>query len=523
MSATAEPCERLVLVLGDQLDADSAAFDGFRPDRDAVLMVEAREEACRVPQHGQRLVLFFSAMRHFREGLVDRGRRVHYVELEDPANRGSFAAEIPRWIAATGALRLVVLEPGDHRVLQDLERAADGAGCRLEVRPDRHFLCPRDDFDAYARGRRRLLMEGFYRRMRRSHGLLMEDGEPAGGRWNFDRDNRRPFGPEGPGEVPRPRGFAPDDLTRQVMAMVERCFPGHPGRLQGFDYPVTAGQARQALADFVEHRLARFGAYQDAMATSQPYLYHSRLSCVLNLHLLDPRDALAAAVEAWEDGRAPLNAVEGFVRQILGWREFVRGIYWREMPGYAALNALEADLPVPAFLWTGDTEMNCVRQCVGQLVEHAYAHHIQRLMVLGLFTMLLGARPYDVHRWHLSMYADAVDWVSLPNVLGMSQYGDGGIVGTKPYSASGRYIGRMSDYCRGCRFDPTRATGEDACPLTTLYWDFLSRNRNRIGANARMGFQFRNLDRKSNSERRAIRARAGRLRERFAADTYLPE
>ncbi len=357
--------------------------------------------------------------------------------------------------------------------------------------------------------------------MRRRYGILMTADEPTGGQWNFDRDNRESFGSDGPAQIKAPRSFRRDDVTRTVIYMVERRFPNSPGSLDAFDYPVTRDQARAALRDFVEHRLANFGTYQDAMVTGQPYLYHSRLSCVLNLHLLDPRDAISAAVDAYEAGAAPINAVEGFVRQILGWREFIRGVYWLKMPGYAELNALHADRPMPAFMWTGETEMNCIRQSVGQLIDHAYAHHIQRLMVLGLFAMLLGVRPYDVHRWHMSMYADAIDWVSLPNVLGMSQYGDGGIVGSKPYSASGNYINKMSDYCAGCRYNPKTATGDDACPFTTLYWDFLSRNRQRIRGNRRMGFQLKNLDRKDDDDRRAIRKRAEMLKSEMTAETYL--
>jgi deoxyribodipyrimidine photolyase-related protein len=303
--------------------------------------------------------------------------------------------------------------------------------------------------------------------------------------------------------------------------MVARRFPDNPGKLESFDYPVTRAQAYAALRDFIKHRLANFGTYQDAMVTGHPYLYHSRLSCVLNLHLLDPRDAIDAAVDAYEEGAAPLNSVEGFVRQILGWREFIRGIYWLKMPRYAELNALDADLPMPAFMWTAETEMNCIRQSVGQLIDHAYAHHIQRLMVLGLFAMLLGVRPYDVHRWHMSMYADAIDWVSLPNVLGMSQYGDGGIVGTKPYAASGNYINRMGDYCDGCRYNPKVAVGDDACPFTTLYWDFLARNRREISGNRRMVFQLKNLDRKDDDELRAIGRRAHKLKTELTSRSYL--
>ena len=303
--------------------------------------------------------------------------------------------------------------------------------------------------------------------------------------------------------------------------MVGREFADSPGRLDHFDYPVTHEQALAALRDFVKHRLEKFGTYQDAMVTGHPYLYHSRLSCVLNLHLLDPRKAIDGAIQAYNKKDAPINALEGFVRQILGLREFVRGIYWLKMPEYAEMNALEADLPMPAFMWTAETEMNCLHQCVGQLIDHAYAHHIQRLMVMGLFSLLLGVRPYEVHQWHLSMYADAIDWVSLPNVLGMIQYGDGGVIGTKPYSASGNYINKMSDYCKGCRYDPKQPVEEKACPFTTLYWDFLSRNRNRLKNNPRMGLQFKNLDRKSDAERKSIRKKADRLKEELTRDTYL--
>ena len=496
MAADASGLRNLVVVLGDQLDRRSAAFDGFTKDADAVLMMEVAEEASYLPQHKIRLALFFSAMRHFRDELRSRGLTVHYAALDDEDNRGGFAAEIERWARLTRPARLVVLKPGDYRVEQAIRACANTLNCALEIRDDRHFLCSPTEFAEFAEGRRSLVLEGFYRTMRRRHAILMDGDEPVGGRWNFDADNRAAFGKAGPGRIKAPRSFRPDATTEAVLALVARRFPDAPGTLAAFDYPVTHEQARAALRDFIEHRLAHFGRYQDAMASGRPFLWHSRLSCVLNLHLLDPRDAIGAACEAYREGRAPLNSVEGFVRQILGWREYVRGVYWLKMPAYAELNALAAELPVPAFMWTGACEMNCIRQCVGQLIEHAYAHHIQRLMVLGLFAMLLGVRPYAVHQWHLSMYADAIDWVSLPNVLGMSQYGDGGIVGSKPYAASGSYIDRMSDYCRGCRFDPQRAAGDKACPFTTRYRNFLARNRKMLQDSRCMRLQLANLDRK---------------------------
>lgn len=521
MESHEKKARNLVVVLGDQLSDKASAFDDFNQDLDAVLMMEVAEEATYVPQHKIRLALFFSAMRHFRLALEEKGYRVHYTELDDENNRGNFVEEIQRWVKDARPEKLILTKPGDYRVEQNIRKAVKVLDCNLEIRADRDFLCDPDDFLAHAEERKSLLLENFYRQMRRQLGILMTGDNPIGGQWNFDKDNRGSFGPDGPGYIKVPRSFRQDGVTRAVVDMVERHFPDNPGSLHEFDYPVTHEQARAALRDFIEHRLARFGIYQDAMVTGHPYLYHSRLSCVLNLHLLRPRDAIDAAVAAYEADAAPINAVEGFVRQILGWREFIRGIYWLKMPGYAKLNVLDADLPMPAFMWTGETEMNCVKQAVKQLIDHAYAHHIQRLMVLGLFAMLLGVRPHDVHRWHMSMYADAVDWVSLPNVLGMSQYGDGGIVGSKPYAASGRYINQMSDYCSRCRYDPKAATGDNACPFTTLYWDFLSRNRQRIRGNRRMGFQLKNLDRKDDCTRRAIRKRADTLKSGMTVKTYL--
>jgi len=519
--ASGSATRHLVLVLGDQLDTRSSAFVGFDPQADAVLMMEVAEEATYIPQHKIRLALFFSAMRNFRRALEERGITVHYARLEDEDNRGTFAAEIERWVLKTRPDRLVMVQPGDYRVEQAIRQAAKALNVPLEIRADRHFMCDLDTFRDHAEGRRSLRLETFYRDMRRRHDALMAGDHPEGGQWNFDKDNRESFGAGGPGPIRSPRSFQPDTITRDVIAMVERRFAASPGTLAHFDYPVTRDDALAALRDFIEHRLPNFGRYQDAMVSGQPYLYHARLSCVLNLHLLDTCEAIEAAIDAYRAGQAPLNSVEGFVRQILGWREYVRGIYWLKMPAYADLNALDANLPMPAFMWTGETEMNCLRQAVGQLVDHAYAHHIQRLMVLGLFAMLLGVHPYEVHRWHMSMYADAIDWVSLPNVLGMSQYGDGGIVGSKPYAASGNYINKMSDYCAGCRFDPKKATGDDACPFTTLYWDFLARNRTRIAGLRHMGYQLKNLDRKDDAERREIRRQADALKSDLTSDAYL--
>ncbi len=503
----------LVVVLGDQCDLGAAAFDGFDPKLDAVWMAEVAEESTHVWSAKPRIAVFLAAMRHFRDALRARGRRVVYTELEDAANTQTLAGELARALAALRPERVVLTEPGDWRVAQAIDAAADAAGVACEVRTDRHFLCTRAEFRDHALGRKQLRMEFFYREMRRKHGVLLDAaGEPEGGQWNFDHDNRGSFGKAGPGRVRAPRAFPPDAVTREVLALVARRFASHPGDLAEFDWPVTPADAQAALADFIAHRLPQFGEYQDAMWTGEPWLYHSRLSAAMNLKLLDPRAVIAATEQAWREGRVALAGAEGFIRQILGWREYVRGVYWLGMPGYLQRNALGAREPLPAFYWTGDTAMVCLRDAIGQTLRLGYAHHIQRLMVTGLYTLLLGVDPQRVHEWYLAVYVDAVEWVELPNTLGMSQYGDGGVMASKPYVATGKYIQRMSNACAGCRFDPARSTGERACPFTTLYWDFLLRHERRLAANPRMALQVKNLARLGPAERVAIQARAAEIR-----------
>ncbi|HPD17659.1 MAG TPA: cryptochrome/photolyase family protein [Planctomycetota bacterium] len=518
MRPTPRQVRALVLVLGDQLDASSAAFDGFDAAADVVWMAEVGEEAAYVWSHRARIALFLAAMRHFRDALRDRGVAVDYHALDDGAERSGLAAELAEAVRRLKPQRLIVVEPGEWRVKQALTAAAKSLALPLEVRPDRHFLCSHGEFAAHAEGRRRLRLEYFYRQMRRRLGLLVEGRRPIGGQWNYDAANRRSFGKEGPGELPRPLGFPADRVTREAIRLVEQRFVNHPGSLAHFDWPVTPADARRALDDFVENRLAQFGPYEDAMWTGQPWVYHSRLSAPVNLKLLDPRDAVAAVETAYQDGHAPLQSAEAVIRQFIGWREFIRGVYWRCMPDYQESNALGADAPLPWFYWTGETEMACLREVVGQTLALGFAHHIQRLMVAGLFAQLLGVHPFEVHKWFLAVYVDAVDWVTLPNVLGMSQFADGGVMSSKPYVATGRYIQRMSNYCLGCRFDPARPLGHHACPFTTLYWDFLARHEKRLRANRRMGFQVRNLDRLSRDDRAAIRRQAGALRDVLAAE-----
>lgn len=510
----------LVLVLGDQLNQDSAAFDGFDPACDAVWMAEVAKESTHVWSHKARIAMFLSAMRHFHDTLHSQGVTVHYRPLNDVTNRGSFGGELT---ATTGRLRpqrLIWVEPGDWRVQTDLESTARALGVAFEVRPDRHFLCSREAFTRHARGRKQLRMEFFYRELRRQHRVLMEGDEPAGGAWNFDAENREAFGKDGPDPLRSPpRRFPPDATTRQVLALVEDHFAKHPGALHDFDWPVTPTDAELALDDFLTHRLAEFGRWQDAMWTNEPWLFHSRLSAALNLKLLNPRRVIAAAEKAFRSGRVPLPAAEGFIRQILGWREYVRGIYWRHMPGYIGRNALGAQHALPDFYWTGETDMACLRDAIGQTWRYGYAHHIQRLMVTGLFALLWGAHPRRVHEWYLAAYVDAVEWVELPNTLGMSQYADGGLMASKPYIASGKYIQRMSNYCAGCRYDPAQRAGPRACPFTTLYWDFLLRHEALLAKNPRTVMQVRNAVRLTPSQRREITDHAARLRAAIPAAT----
>ncbi|MFM8378985.1 MAG: cryptochrome/photolyase family protein, partial [Planctomycetia bacterium] len=388
------------------------------------------------------------------------------------------------------------------------------AGIPLEIRTDRHFFSSRADFAAHAAGRKQLRLEYFYRPLREKFGVLMDDGEPAGGQWNFDAENRGAFPKTGPGKLPAPKRFAPDAVTRGVLDLVIKRFATHPGSLDDFDWPVTPDDAWAALDDFVARRLANFGRYQDAIWAGEPWLYHARLSQALNMKLIDPRDVVAAAEKAWRKGKAPLEAAEGFIRQVIGWREYVRGVYWHFMPEYERRNALGADGDLPGFYWTAATEMNCLRDALSQTLRFGYAHHIQRLMVTGLFAMLMGVRPEEVHRWYLAVYVDAVEWVELPNTLGMSQFADGGVMASKPYCATGAYIDRMSNACKGCRYKPTVATGPDACPFTTLYWDFLARHEKLLRKNQRMTMQLKNLDRKPAAELREIRRQADAVRSR---------
>jgi deoxyribodipyrimidine photolyase-related protein len=506
----------LIVVLGDQLDLEAAAFDGFDADLDAVWMAEAADESTHVWSSKPRTAMFLAAMRHFALALCSAGRPLHYRRLDAPDHCGSLGAQLQADVLRLRPAGLVMTEPGDWRVLQAIKDVAAGSGLPLEIREDRHFYCSVREFATHAKGRKSLRMEYFYREQRRRHDVLMlhdkHGANPIGGQWNFDADNREAFGAAGPGVVPARSRFEPDAVTRDVVALVEARFASHPGRLDGFAWPVTRAQALQSLQVFVLERLPLFGRYQDAMWPGDPWLYHAHLSAALNLKLLNPREVVAAAEAAYHGGHAPLASVEGFIRQILGWREYVRGIYWTQMPEYLERNALDAREDLPPWYWTGATDMACLHDALAQTLTHGYANHIQRLMVTGLYALMLGVQPKQVHAWYLAVYVDAVEWVELPNTLGMSQYADGGVMGSKPYIATGKYIQRMSPHCTSCRYDPAQRSGDSACPFTTLYWDFLTRHAARLARNPRMALQAKNVARLTDLQKQAIAERAASIR-----------
>ena len=500
---------RLVLVLGDQLHDSSPAQAGIDPARDRVLMIEAPGEARVVWSHRARIALFLAAMRHHAAALAGRGIPVDYVALDDPRHAAGPDGLVERLEAAIARWRPAELhwvEPGEWRLERAITALCERLGLRSVRFADPHFLCSRERFAAWAARQKTLRMEFFYRRMRIAQRVLVDEaGNPEGGRWNFDADNRSGFPAGGPGETPPPPSFAPDPITREVLALVERRFPDHPGSLEDFGWPVTRAQARAALDHFVATRLASFGRWQDAMWTGMPFGWHSLLSSSLNLKLLDPREAIDAAVRAWRDGAAPLASVEGFVRQVLGWREFVRGVYWLDMPGLAEANHHRHDRPLPGWFWTGDTGMACLRACIGQTLRWGYAHHIQRLMVIGNFAQLAGLAPRAVSDWFLAVYVDAVEWVELPNVAGMALHANGGRFTSKPYAAGGAYIDRMSNYCAGCRYRPRERSGPRACPFTVLYWRFLDANRPELAANPRTALMAASVARMGDADRARIR------------------
>ena len=498
----------LRFILGNQLSPNVSSLRDIDRETDVILMAEVDEECSYVRHHVKKIAFLLSAMRHFAAELEADGFRVDYRRLDgDEGNAGSFQGELMAAVERHRPDKVIVTEPGEWRVREGMKSWSDQTGVPVEIRADDRFVCPTSDFARWAASRKTLRMEYFYREMRRKTGLLLDDaGEPVGGKWNLDTENRRKL-PKGMCP-PEPASFEPDAVTREVIELVSSRFADHFGDLQPFWFAVTRSGAVRAFEHFVDTALPQFGDYQDAMKQGEKTLYHAVIGLYLNSGLLDPLEVCRRVETEYREGRAPLNAVEGFIRQIIGWREYIRGIYWLKMPDYAETNFFGASRPLPDFYWTGDTDMNCLRQCVTQTKEEAYAHHIQRLMVTGNFALLAGIEPKQVCEWYLLVYADAYEWVELPNTHGMALFADGGVLGSKPYASSGKYIDRMSDYCSHCRYDVRRATGPDACPFNFLYWNFLAENADKLSRNPRMAMMYRTLGRMDVKRVTAMRKQA---------------
>lgn len=504
----------LILVLGDQLTPDHGALKGAVPGRDIIVMAEVGSEARHVQHNQHKIVLIFAAMRHFRDELRSLGFTVDYFaySAEGPS---SLLAAVQDVLGRFEVTELRCCEPGEHRLLSELQQWALPVPVRLIA--DERFLCSHDAFAEWAEGRKQLRMEYFYRNMRRQYQLLLDgDGGPEGGKWNYDAENRR--GWRSQQKVPQRPAVTPDAITAEVIDLVSREFAEHPGDLTRFYLAVTRHEAHEHLAWFLDNGLQHFGTYQDALAEESPWLFHSLISMYLNIGLLDPLDVCRQVEQAWRQGHCELAAAEGFIRQVLGWREYVRGIYWFAMPEYAQRNTLEAHRPLPAWFWSGATDMRCMEIALKQTLELGYAHHIQRLMVIGNFALLAGLDVEQVCEWYLAVYVDAFEWVELPNTLGMALFADGGMMASKPYAASGKYIQRQGDHCKQCRYSPAKMTGQDACPFNSLYWRFIDRHFEAFKKNPRMGLTVRNWERKPPSEQTAIVHWADAQLERLAPE-----
>jgi len=485
--------KNLILVLGDQLSHSLPAIAQANPANDVILMAEVNNEATYVKHHKLKIVLIFAAMRHFAQELEHKGFHVAYTTIDDPDNSGTLAGEVEKALATHQCGQLIVTEAGEYRVQEDFKHWQTAFNLPVTISEDNRFLATTHDFAQWAQGRKQLRMEYFYRDMRRRYQVLMEDGQPTGGKWNYDQQNRKQF--DFSHEIPTRTRFQPNFVTQKVMKTVQQMYSSHMGTAENFNLAVTREQALAVLEEFIATRLVNFGDFQDSLVQNEHHLFHSHISAYLNIGLLLPLEVILTAEQAWQRGDAPINAVEGFIRQVLGWREYVRGLYWLKMPEYATENYLNAQRKLPDFYWTAKTNMNCLSQCVTTTIDSAYAHHIQRLMVLGNFALLAGIHPDQINEWFLAVYTDAFEWVEMPNVTGMATFADGGVMASKPYASSGAYIHKMSNYCQHCHYNVKEKHGATACPFNYLYWDFLHRNGARLANNPRLAMPYRTLSR----------------------------
>ena len=506
----------LRLLLGDQLNPRHSWF-ATQDEGVVYVLMEVRQETDYVLHHAQKILALFAAMRAMARQLREAGHRVRYVAIDDASNRQSIPANLAALMAHYGAEALQYQHPDEWRLDAQLRAWGTAQSFGVQAVDSEHFYTRRTELAEVFQGRKQWLMEHFYRRMRQRHGVLVDAaGEPEGGQWNYDHDNRKPW--PGTGDAPAlPPDARPTHDHGGLWATIEAAGFESFGAPEAtrLRWPLHRAEALAWLDHFIDSTLPHFGAFEDAMHTRGTRLFHSLLSFALNTKMLGPREVVERAQAAYHAGAAPLPAVEGFIRQILGWREYVRGIYWSHMPGYGERNAFGHSAALPQWFWTGDTRMRCMQHAVGQSLQGAYAHHIQRLMVIGNFALLAGLDPAAVHRWYLGVYIDAFEWVELPNTVGMSQFADGGLLATKPYVSSAAYIDRMSDYCSGCHYDKKQKLGDRACPYNALYWDFFARNEGMLGRNSRLGMVYRQLQTMRGPQLDELRGHAAGLRARL--------
>lgn len=496
----------LRFVFSDQLSSSLSSLRDTKKN-DLIFFCEVLEEVTYVKHHPKKIAFLFSAMRHFASKCESKGYQVRYVKLTDPSNTGTIVGELERAIKDLNVQHIVLTEPSEYRLKMMIQSLQNSLDIPIEIRSDNRFLCSIEEFKIWSRGKKQLRMEYFYREMRKKYMILMNsDGTPLGGKWNYDKENRKV--PSKKINIPKRISHKKSSILKEVLKTVKEQFSDHFGDLEPFHYAVTREQALIELHDFIDNLLPYFGDYQDAMLKDEPYLYHSLLSSYINAGLLLPLEICKLAEKAYLNGKVRINSVEGFIRQILGWREYIRGIYWLKMPQYAELNYLNASTPLPHFYWGEKTQMFCISETVSHTQKHAYSHHIQRLMVTGNFALIAGLDVKQVQEWYLAVYSDAFEWVEMPNTLGMILFGDGGFLGSKPYAASGKYINKMSNFCENCEYDPKEMLGEKACPFNALYWDFMVRNRHKLQANQRLPFVYGTWDKFDKQKQIEIKEKA---------------
>jgi len=493
----------LRLILGDQLNEKHSWFQ--KPDKAVTyVMMEIRQETDYVKHHVQKVLAFFAAMRAFAEKLEEKGHTVIYLRLDDPKNKQTIAGNIKQLLKKKQYVCFEYLLPDEYRLDVELRKLTKSLSVSWDAVDTEHFVTRRQDFQDFFAGKKRYLMESFYRQMRKKHDILMDGDKPLGGRWNFDVENRRRY--DGRVPIPKPKLFR-NDVT-ELHQMIDKAGVKTFGTIKpkSLIWPINRSQSRSLLNAFLKDGLKEFGTYQDSMTTESWSVFHARISFALNTKMLHPLEVIEAAVRTWEQQKRAIKIqqIEGFVRQILGWREYMRGIYWTLMPKLGRMNFFNHQATLPDYYWTAETKMRCMQAALGQSLEHAYAHHIQRLMVTGNFALLAGVHPDQVEEWYLGVYIDAIQWVELPNTRAMSQWADGGLVATKPYVSSANYINKMSDYCSQCSYDRQKAQGESACPFNCLFWDFFSRHQPKLQNNPRIGMMYRTWNRKDPKDQKRI-------------------